>query len=320
MTVVTDQLHLSTASPHLDAAYAAAGTAARAADVEIRCLESIGELEAVRRLYERIWRTGETSPIVTADLLRALAKAGSYVSGAFIGDELVGSCFGFFSPPARAALHSHIAGVLPQARRRQVGFALKLHQRAWTLAHGIGEICWTYDPLVRRNAYFNIAKLAADPAEYLPDFYGPIDDGINRSDHSDRILVRWDLESPDAMAAAAGRPRHTDTRDAAVALGVSKGGAPARSRDEERAGTVLVAVPEDIEALRGTDPACAASWRAAVREVLGELLADGGRVSGFDPAGWYLVDREGPAGSTHSPGGGSHPYAARSDDMSQETA
>ncbi|MEU9320225.1 GNAT family N-acetyltransferase [Streptomyces sp. NPDC048295] len=298
MTDVSDLLHdrAEPPSPPPAAAYAVADAAARAAGVGIRTLDSVADLEAVRRLYERIWRTGESSPVVTADLLRALAKAGSYISGAYHEGELVGSCFGFFSPPARGALHSHIAGVLPGARRRNIGFALKLHQRAWALAQGVGEICWTYDPLVRRNAYFNLAKLAAEPAEYLPDFYGPIDDGINRSDHSDRILVRWTLAAQDTAAACAGRPRRVDARaaldrGAAVALGVSPGGGPSEARTTHGAQTVLVAVPEDIEGLRESDPACAASWRGAVRDVLAGLLGDGGRVRGFDPAGWYLVDR-----------------------------
>ncbi|MGW6458785.1 GNAT family N-acetyltransferase, partial [Streptomyces sp. NPDC055078] len=192
---MTDLLRDRTDFPPVDTAYAAAEAAARAAGVGIRSLDTVGELEAVRRLYEHIWRTGENSPPVTADLLRAMTKAGSYVSGAFDGGELVGSCFGFFSPPARGALHSHLAGVLPHLRRRNVGFALKLHQRAWAMARGVDEISWTYDPLVCRNAYFNTAKLGAEPAEYLPDFYGPIDDDINRDDATDRILVRWRLAS-----------------------------------------------------------------------------------------------------------------------------
>jgi len=33
-------------------------------------------------------------------------------------------------------------------------------------------IAWTYDPLIRRNAYFNLVKLGARPVEYLRNFYG----------------------------------------------------------------------------------------------------------------------------------------------------
>ncbi|WP_229698824.1 GNAT family N-acetyltransferase [Wenjunlia tyrosinilytica] len=327
---MTDFLRDRTDSPSIDAAYAAAEAAAQAAGVDIFSLDSISELEAVRRLYEHIWRTGENSPPVTADLLRAMTKAGSYVSGAFDGDQLVGSCFGFFSPPAREALHSHIAGVLPHLRRRNVGFALKLHQRAWAMARGVNEICWTYDPLVRRNAYFNIAKLAAEPAEYLPDFYGPIDDDINRSDDTDRILVRWRLESPGVESACIGRPMVTDAEaaraaGATVALSISATGAPVIGRADGHALTVLVAVPEDIEALRESDPACAARWRTAVREVLDGLLAEGARVRGFDRAGWYVVDRGSPpalsrtTGSRTAPHNGTRRHGAHHSQAQRET-
>ncbi|MES9602050.1 MULTISPECIES: GNAT family N-acetyltransferase [Actinomadura] len=292
---MTDLIRDRRESQPVDAACAAAEAAAHAAGVDIRPLDRVGELEAVRRLYERIWRTGENNPPVTADLLRAMAKAGSYVSGAFDGGELVGACFGFFSPPAREALHSHIAGVLTHVQGRNVGFALKLHQRAWAMLRGVGEICWTYDPLVRRNAYFNIAKLAADPTEYLSNFYGPMDDDINRSDDTDRVLVRWRLEAPEVGAACDGGPRLTDAgaaraAGASVALGVSATGGPVAGRADAR--TVLVGVPGDVEALRLSDPDCAAEWRTAVREVLGELLTEGARVRGFDRTGWYVLDRQ----------------------------
>ena len=56
--------------------------------------------------------------------------------------------------------------------------------------------------------------------------------------------------------------------------------------------TSLVAVPHDIEALRASDPALAQRWRVAVREALAALVADGGRIDGFDRAGWYVVRRD----------------------------
>jgi predicted GNAT superfamily acetyltransferase len=40
------------------------------------------------------------------------------------------------------------------------------------------------------------------------------------------------------------------------------------------------------------EPALARQWRTAVRDTLGVLLADGGRITGFDRAGWYVVRRE----------------------------
>jgi len=182
-----------------------AADAARAAGVAVRELAVLADLEAVYRLYDRIWRPDPSNPPVTTEMLRALSKAGNYVAGAYDGDELVGACVGFFSPPADEALHSHIAGVTAAALGRGVGYALKLHQRAWALARGAQTIAWTFDPLVRRNAYFNLAKLAATPAEYLPNFYGGMNDGINGDDETDRLLVHWPLAAPEVVADEAAR-------------------------------------------------------------------------------------------------------------------
>ena len=47
---------------------------------------------------------------------------------------------------------------------------------------------WTYDPLVSRNARFNLVKLGAVGTEYAVDFYGPMRDGVNDGE-SDRLTV-----------------------------------------------------------------------------------------------------------------------------------
>lgn len=275
----------------LEAAWAAADAASRASSVEIRTVDDIEVLHGVQRLYERVWRTGPAGTPVTADMLRAMAKAGSYVSGAFDGDDLVGACFGFFGPPARRVLHSHIAGVDDRMRGRSVGFAMKLHQRAWAMQCGAEDITWTFDPLIRRNAYFNLHKLAATADEYLPSFYGPMDDDINRADDTDRVLIRWRLSSFDVVSACAGVPSG-GTSGARPVLEPSPAGRPvARTAG---GGTVLVGVPADIEAMRLEDPRTAADWRIALRESLGALMAEGARVRGFDRAGWYIVDRKDP--------------------------
>ncbi|MGW7077805.1 GNAT family N-acetyltransferase [Streptomyces sp. NPDC054866] len=271
-------------------AVAAAESAARTAGVSVCQLTELAHLKAVRNLYEGIWRPDGKTPPVTTELLRALTKAGSYVGGAFDGGELVGACVGFFAPPADKALHSHIAGVAAGMRGRNVGYALKLHQRAWALQHQVTEISWTFDPLVRRNAYFNIGKLAAAPTEYLPDFYGRMNDGINGSDETDRLLVTWRLTAPEVALACAGQRPAPLTEGAVTGLDVSPHDGPVPGTLDGP--TVLVAVPGDIEKLRATDPARAAAWRSALRDVLGGLLADGARITGFDRAGRYVVERK----------------------------
>ena len=245
------------------------------------------------RLYATIWGR-DANPPMTLELLRAFTKAGNYVGGAFDGETLVGACVGFFHAPAEDALHSHIAGVAAGATGRNVGFALKLHQRAWAMLRGVSEIAWTFDPLVSRNAYFNLVKLGAQPVEYLPNFYGAMPDAINGSDESDRLLVSWRLRDPRVVAACSGLTSPVVVADelsagAVVALGVTEAGEPVPGRLD--GATSLVAVPPDIESLRVTDPAAAQRWRAAVREALTALVADGAGITGFDRSGWYLVRR-----------------------------
>ncbi len=294
MDPVIDLARLS-GSANADAAVRAADAAARAAGVRVREISELAGLEAVYQLYDGIWRPDPKNPPVTTELLRALTKAGNYVSGAFDRDsgELVGACVGFFGAPA-GEMHSHIAGVSGAALGRSVGYALKLHQRAWALRHSVSAIEWTFDPLVRRNAYFNLVKLGARPAEYLPNFYGGMHDSINAGDDSDRLLARWDLNAPPVVAACTGQ---LSARDAGAELAAGAVVALSCSADDEPVpgtmdgATLLVAVPSDIESLRLADPGRGRRWRTAVRESLGTLMAGGARVTGFDRAGWYVVAR-----------------------------
>jgi predicted GNAT superfamily acetyltransferase len=283
----------------LTAADEAGLRAARAAGVTVRELSSLDELTAVIGLFDEIWAPEDGNSLMHVDLLRALTKSGNYVGGAYdLGSgKLVGACVGFFGPPTHAELHSHIAGVLPAGLGRSVGFALKLHQRAWALRRRVAVIAWTFDPLIRRNAYFNLAKLGARPAEYLPNFYGAMDDAINGGTETDRMLVRWELRSGLAVRASAAKPPAASAdeergRGAVVALSAGPDARPVTappSAVPPGPRTLLVGVPGDVETMRMTDPAGAAQWRLALRNVLAPLLAGGARVTGFDKSGWYVV-------------------------------
>lgn len=246
----------------------AAALAASRSGVVVRELDAVAEQADGIRLLSDIWKRSAQNPPVPPELLRALSKAGNYVGGAFADDRLVGVAIAFHADPERRALHSHIAGIAPEHAGRAVGFALKQHQRAWALARGIDVIEWTFDPLVARNAHFNITKLGAEPVEYLANFYGAIADGVNGDDETDRLLIRWNLRGDDAVTCATGARRP----------------APERRSDD-----ATVAVPADVEALRRTDPASARTWRLGVRDHLTTLLDAGGRIIGFDRDEGYLV-------------------------------
>jgi len=285
----------------VEAANAAALRTAARAGIRIRELSELTELTSMTGLFDTIWAPGPGGGSqLRPDLLRALTKAGSYAVGAYdvATGQLIGACMGFFGPPAEAALHSHVAGVLPAGLGRAVGHALKVHQRAWCLRQGVTTVHWTFDPLIRRNAYFNLVKLGARPTEYLPDFYGDMNDSINGSGESDRMLIHWDLRSDLSVAACEGRLAPASgpaelARGALVALDMGAGGEPVagalQAGPERRGGVALVRVPADVEELRGSDPALAVAWQQALRAALAPLMDKGGRVTGFDRDGWYVV-------------------------------
>jgi len=252
-------------------------------------LSELDDLREVAELFARVWgRPGE--PPINSDILRALARSGNYVAGTRDGGRLTGGIVGWLGghPPGAVHMHSHILGVLPGTDARGLGFALKQHQRTWCLARDIPTVEWTFDPLVRRNAYFNLTKLGAEAARYLVDFYGTMDDGINAGDESDRILIRWDLQSEKARAAAAGRPMDPAAEQgAARMLTVGPDGEPVTSA--LNGPSAMLQVPDDIIAIRRAQPELARRWRHAVRAAMGDAMTAGYRVIGATRDGWYLL-------------------------------
>lgn len=285
--------HLRSDSDALPRAAAAAAAAARQAGVTVRDLSTPAMTAAAAELFSMIWRTSVDATPVSAELMRALSRTGNYVAGAYSGDTLVGASMAFFTDESPPALHSHICGVPPEMQGRNVGFAIKLHQRSWALHRGINTITWTADPLVRRNVYFNLAKLAATVTDYLPDFYGPMTDGVNAHDASDRLLFTWALAADQVAAAAEGASRTIETAAGAGMRLLAVGG-DGRPVVGEAVGSVSYCeIPADIVRLRETDPSLARTWRKALRDTLAGALHDGWRVAGVSREGCYVLRREG---------------------------
>jgi predicted GNAT superfamily acetyltransferase len=202
------------------------------------------------------------SGMVPNEVIIATVHAGGYASLAWLGDEIVGASWGFLgSHEGERTLHSHVTGVVPRHGSTGVGEALKRHQWAWARARNLAFITWSFDPLVRRNAYFNLVKLGAEVTEYHEDFYGSINDGLNRGEHTDRLIVRWAVEGRGAESTG-------ETVDHAV---------------------WTIATPDDIEQLRLVDRRAAHEWRARQRADLRKVFAGGWRIAGFMNDGSYAV-------------------------------
>lgn len=270
----------------------AAAEAAARAGVEVRELTSAAEAGEAARLHAAIWRVPPEAAPVGKDTVLALAATGNYVAGAYAGDRMVGAAVAFLAGPRPLELHSHVTGIVDGTQGRGVGFALKLHQRAWALARDIGTVTWTTDPLLGRNVFFNLTKLGAEVRAYLPDHYGPMDDGVNAGDESDRLALAWPLASARVAAACAGAPYAVSTAGAAPLLRAGPDGAPVLDPVSFGEPALSCAVPADAVALRAADPAAALAWRRALREALGGALAAGYRVAGFTRDGEYLLVHE----------------------------
>ena len=224
-------------------------------DIQIRELTTVDDIFVASQVLGEVWK-GDRDALPT-NLMRALQQTGNYVVGLYDGDSMIGASIAFFGPPASRSMHSHITGVLAEYQGQGPGRILKQHQRAWAFARDVGHITWTFDPLVARNAYFNLAVLGAKVSSYLVDNYGAMDDGLNRGDKTDRLMVSWAL---------AGSPASAPTEVAAT-----------------------VAVPEDIAVIRENDRTEALKWRMLVREQLLAHLENGLLIAGFDERGYLLV-------------------------------
>lgn len=276
------------ASPFLGQAHSAAARASGVAQVRIVDEVEVDRLRDIGGLLIAVWGTSSQGAPIPADLLRSISHAGCNVSAAYSGDgTLCGAAVGIVSPET-SSMYSLIVGVLPNLADSGVGFALKQHQRAWALAHGLRTMTWTFDPLVSRNARFNLTKLGAHASEYVQDFYGPMEDEINANDESDRLIAVWQLTEEGAITCSEGRPEPTELPDFLPedvrALGPD--GYPVLV---ETGGSRWFRVPTDIVALRSQNRGQAEAWRGCVREILTTAFRSGYTARGVTRSGWYRL-------------------------------
>jgi predicted GNAT superfamily acetyltransferase len=229
---------------------------------DILILQNFGDQFAARELFDNVWHTSYGTEI-TSNLLQAMVHSGSYLSGAFVENKLVGAAFAFPATNNGLHLHSHMTAVLDEYRDQGVGYALKIDQWNWAKKHKYSHLSWTFDPLVRRNAKLNIVKLGVDISTYYPNFYGEMPDALNAGDESDRLMVSWstDIDEPKA------RELITDPKP-----------------DD-----ILIEIPEDIVAIRSKNQSESMKWRRQVRDQFLAAFEKNGKVVGFSANNEYVV-------------------------------
>jgi len=259
----------------------------------LRPLAEHDDLRACVALQRRVWGEG-FEDVTSPAILKIAQEVGGVAAGAFgareggAGGELLGFVFGLTGVrQGRPAHWSHMLAVAPEARGRDLGYHLKLYQRRLLLPLGVEVVRWTYDPLVSKNAYLNVARLGARPVRYVRDYYGPGDDSeLSAGLGTDRFVVEWRIaEERVARLAERGAPEPALAawREAPVAnVREGAGGAPEPvAADPPDAPAVRVEVPPDVLEVRRRAPEVAARWRASTRQAFEALLARGYGVAGF---------------------------------------
>jgi len=230
--------------------------------IQVRELVNLQDQDSGRKIFDLTWAM-DAGTEITPNLLQAMVHGGSYLSGAFIENKLVGAAFAFPATNNGLHLHSHMTAVLDEFRDQGVGYALKIDQWNWAKKKDYSHLSWTFDPLVRRNAKLNIIKLGVDISAYFPNFYGEMPDVLNAGDESDRLMVLWrtDKDEPKARELIT-HPKPDD---------------------------VLIEIPEDIVAIRTKDQSESMKWRRQVREQFMAAFEKNGKVVGFSANNEYVV-------------------------------
>ena len=230
--------------------------------LQIRECIYVSDQKLAREIFDTTWFI-DSGTEITPNLLQAMVHSGSYLSGAFIDNKIVGATFAFPATNNGLHLHSHMTAVLPEFRDKGVGYALKIDQWNWAKKKNYSHLSWTFDPLVRRNAKLNIAKLGVDISAYHPNFYGDMPDALNAGDESDRLMVSWrtDIDAPKA--------RELITKP--------------------ETGDILIKIPEDIVAIRSKNQSESMKWRRQVREQFLAAFEKNGKVVGFSANNEYVV-------------------------------
>ncbi len=214
--------------------------------LRIRVLKNPAEFAEASQAAKVAWGFADLMVPPPPDMITA-THSGGMTAGAFEGGRLLGFVHGVpRTNLGQPAIHSHLLAVRPDAQRRGLSVLLKLFQREWCLARGIGLVTWTYDPFMLRNARLNLVRLGAVVPVFIPNFYGKVG-GIYGELPSDRFEAHWRLESPAVERAARGESSELSA-EVAARLPVVRSGRPIAAEEKVGSG------PFSVKTENGPDP------------------------------------------------------------------
>ncbi len=245
-------------------------------DIEYRFLHNTQELAQFVDLQCVIWDMSDRNA-VPSNIIHAMIIAGGVAIGAYDREHLIGMSMSLpYFRGEVVALWSHMTGVHPAYQSHQIGFTLKQMQRVWALEHGYKQIRWTFDPLQRGNANFNMAILGATANVYHIDLYGNLLGNLNAGLPTDRVEVMWQLEDPRVARLSQGKVRAQVTdkfpQDKFV-LRVEDEDIHVQFIDEiDSFEWYFMEIPLDIGLLKDKNVKLAREWQSQIRKVLQHMF------------------------------------------------
>jgi predicted GNAT superfamily acetyltransferase len=267
-------------------------------DVSIRRAENLDDYRACVALQKQVWGYTEMEDVAAQPILMIGNRFGGNL---LVATDRSGRYIGFsFAMPGwrqdeRRFWWSHMTAVIPEYRNRDVGLALKLRQREEALAAGIDRIEWTFDPMQAMNAHFNVHKLGVIVREYEENVYGYTSSPLHSGLPTDRFVAEWNLDSDHVRKRLDASEGGVILRDIDRMPIINPGGSKADlSFDDD---LLLLEIPADLIALKGTDLEKAKQWQESVRKAClhyfhrGYAVTDFIRVDAPQPQALYVLER-----------------------------
>ncbi len=228
-------------------------------EIYLRVLETVEEFEEAVEIEIAVWGVQDRD-VIPSSLMQAIRSAGGVSIGAYDGKTMVGMSVAF--PGFRDGvplLWSHVTGVLETYQRQNIGYRLKQAQAEWGRAAGYREIHWTFDPLQAGNANFNLRLLGATSNLYYVNFYGTMNDAINRGIDSDRLEASWDLTTLHEPIPSDDYAKHFPRLLSAIE------GKPVVHSEAISNNMILIEIPCNLRTL---DSSSRKTWRLGLRDAL----------------------------------------------------
>lgn len=198
----------------------------------------------------------------------------------------------------------HFCGVLPEYINTDLSKQLRIMAREYLLEEGIHQAMWLIDPLNPIEAYTSIHKLGGIAREYIRNFYGLMRDPQNRGLESDRLVIRWNLDSKEVKEKLS---REAEEEVDEVNLDkLEKSVLVVRDRSFKRIldcrlnlnnDKFCIEIPTNIESMKKRDLSVAIEWREATRKIFEHYLPRGYAVTEVlkdsrDDSCYYILEKK----------------------------